>query len=88
MRTGKLAKNIIEQDLIEHVRSEISGDFEHAITSLMQTPAEFDTSELYWAMQGAGRDEATLIEIMCTRSNVEIAAIKNAYKTRIVIPSC
>ena len=30
-------------------------------------------------MQGAGTDESTLIEIMCTRSNDQIEAIKAAY---------
>ena len=62
------------------MKSEISGDFEHAIISLMQSPAEYDASELYWAMEGAGTNEAALIEIMATRSNAEIAAIKTAYK--------
>ena len=33
-------------------------------------------------MQGAGTDEALLIEIMCSRTNEEIQAIKGRYKER------
>lgn len=35
---------------------------------------------LYKAMKGAGTDEETLIEIICSRSNVELEKIKEEYK--------
>ena len=34
-----------------------------------------------FSLQGLGTDEDTLVEILCTRSNAEIHAIKLAYKT-------
>ena len=70
---------------MEHLKSEISGDFQHAIISLMQTPSEFDANELRWAMKGLGTDEATLIEILTTRSNAEIADIKTVYNNCICL---
>lgn len=68
------------QDLIQDLISELHGHFEDVIVALMYTPDEFDARELNRAMKGMGTDEATLIEIMCTRTNSEIRGIKEAYR--------
>ena len=41
---------------------------------------EFLAAEVKDAIKGAGTNESVLIEIICTRSNAEIAAIKAAYQ--------
>uniref|UniRef100_A0A915K404 Annexin n=1 Tax=Romanomermis culicivorax TaxID=13658 RepID=A0A915K404_ROMCU len=67
-------------DLIKEIKSELKGDLEDLIVALLYTPADYDALELYKAMKGLGTDELTLIEIMTTRTNAEILAIKKAYQ--------
>jgi annexin A7/11 len=68
------------KDLISELVSELKGNFEDLIVALLYTPEEFDARELQYAMAGIGTKESTLIEIMVTRTNAEINAIKAAFK--------
>ena len=62
------------------MKSELSGDFEKTLLALMMTPAYYLASEVKRAIKGLGTDEAVLVEILCTRSNDEMTALKEAYK--------
>ena len=73
-------KTLYGRDLVDDLKSELSGDFEKVLLGLMMTPARFDAHELKCAIKGAGTDEAALIEILCTRTPDEIKAIKEEYK--------
>jgi len=73
-------KTAYGRDLIKDLKSELRGDFETVILGIMATPAAFDATCLKKAMKGAGTDEEVLVEILCTRTNEEIKAIKVAYK--------
>lgn len=44
------------------------------------TPAEFDAFNIKKAVAGLGTDESALIEIICSRTNEELQAMKIAYK--------
>ena len=68
------------KDLIEDLKSELGGHFEDAILAMFQPTIDFDAWCLNDALSGAGTTESTLIEIMCSRNNDEIKAIKDAYK--------
>ena len=73
-------KTMYGKDLIDELKSELRGDFEDTCVALLRQPAEYDAIELHHAMQGIGTDEADLIEIMCTRTNAEVMAIKQWYR--------
>lgn len=68
------------KDLIKELKSELSGNFENAIVALLEPRIKYDAMCLRRAMKGAGTDESTLIDILCSRSNSEIQQIKAAYK--------
>lgn len=73
-------KQMLGRDLVKDLKSELSGKFEDVIVGLMTPLHEFLASEVKSALKGLGTDEDCLIEILCTRSNAEIAAIKAAYQ--------
>lgn len=74
-------KTTYGKDLIRDLKSELTGNFEDLVVSMLMTPAKFDASELREAIKGAGTDEACLIEILSSRSNAEILEINKIYKS-------
>ncbi|VDK53517.1 unnamed protein product [Anisakis simplex] len=73
-------KAMYGKDLIKDLKSELTGDFEDLIIALMEPPARYDAQQLYKAMEGLGTKESVLIEIMCSRTNAQIAELKNVYR--------
>lgn len=76
----KLYKTMFGRDLIHDLKSELGGRLESVIIGLMTPKAEYDATHIRKAIEGAGTDEDALIEILCTRTNADIEAIRNAYK--------
>jgi len=62
------------------LKAALKGDLEEVVLALLKTPAQYDAQLLKLAMKGLGTDEDTVIEILASRTNKEIEAIKLAYK--------
>ncbi|XP_033828729.1 annexin A1a isoform X1 [Periophthalmus magnuspinnatus] len=63
------------------LKSALKGDLEEVVLGLLKTPSQYDAELLKQAMKGLGTDEDTLVEILASRTNNEILAVKAAYKT-------
>lgn len=69
-----------EKDLIDVMKSELTGDFEEVTLALLMTPTAYDVYCLHDAIHGPGTREAALIGILCARTNEELSVIKDEYK--------
>ena len=73
-------KSCYGKDLIQRLKDDTSGNFKQVIAGMFMTPAEYDAMCLYKAMKGLGTDESVLIEIIGTRTNEQLAAVKDAFE--------
>eukprot|EP00795_Rhopilema_esculentum_P005309 gene5309-477_t len=76
----KKYKTMFGKDLMNDLKSELSGNLEECLLAMMEPHKLYDAKCLRRAMRGAGTDEEALIDILCTRSNQEIQDIKQEYK--------
>ncbi|KAJ8781298.1 hypothetical protein J1605_011282 [Eschrichtius robustus] len=73
-------KTAIGRDLMDDLKSELSGNFEQVILAMMTPTVLYDVQELRKAMRGAGTDESCLIEILASRMPEEIRRINQTYQ--------
>uniref|UniRef100_A0A8C1PJR5 Annexin n=1 Tax=Cyprinus carpio TaxID=7962 RepID=A0A8C1PJR5_CYPCA len=66
--------------LADALKKVLKSDFEEVVLAMLMTPPEYDAFEMKRAVKGLGTKEAVLIEILGTRSNEEITAMKNTFK--------
>lgn len=76
-------KTTVGRDLIDDLKSELSGNFERVIVGMMMPTVLYDVQELRRAMKGAGTDEGCLIEILASRTPEEIRRINQTYQLRM-----
>ena len=75
-------KQAYGRDIIADLKSELHGKMEDSFIALFTDPCEYDADELRKAMSGVGTKEDTLIEIIASRNNMQIAAIKQCYNAK------
>ncbi|XP_057177934.1 annexin A4 [Triplophysa rosa] len=73
-------KRTVGKDLIDELKSELTGNFEKVVVGLLMPAPVYDSYELRNAIKGAGTEEACLIDILASRNNAEIREIIATYK--------
>lgn len=73
-------KSSYGKDLQRNIESETSGEFRDVLVALVKRPIVYEAECLRDSIAGLGTNESTLIDIVCTKSNTEMMALKNTYK--------
>ncbi|XP_078000649.1 uncharacterized protein LOC144453250 [Glandiceps talaboti] len=71
-----------ELDLMEELKGKLGDAWDDMLQALLMEREEYDAMCINHALLGIGTIEATLIEILCTRNNAALSAIKTAYSER------
>uniref|UniRef100_A0A8C0G9I7 Annexin n=1 Tax=Chelonoidis abingdonii TaxID=106734 RepID=A0A8C0G9I7_CHEAB len=72
-------KTLFGRDLVDDLKSELTGKFETLMVALMRPARLFDAHELKHALKGAGTNEKVLTEILASRTTAELRNIKQVY---------
>ncbi|XP_025951902.1 annexin A5 isoform X2 [Dromaius novaehollandiae] len=72
-------KTLFGRDLVDDLKSELTGKFETLMVSLMRPAYIFDAHALKHAIKGAGTNEKVLTEILASRTPAEVRNIKQVY---------
>ncbi|NXA16171.1 ANX10 protein, partial [Sapayoa aenigma] len=67
------------KDLVMDLKENLSHHFKEVMVGLMYPPASYDAHELWHALKGVDTEEKCLIDILASRSNMEIFQMKEAY---------
>jgi len=68
------------KSLEHYIKSETSGHYEEILCALLQTRGDYDAKLLKESVKGLGTDDDELIEVLCTRTNGELKAMKESYQ--------
>ncbi|XP_067281558.1 annexin A2 [Pseudorasbora parva] len=76
---ARVYKSVSQKELHASLKKVLSGDLQSLILGLMMMPEQFEAHRLRKAMEGAGTDEETLLEVLCTRTPQQISDITASY---------
>jgi len=69
-----------KKTLASWIKGETSGHYETLCLALIEDRAEYDADILNHSIKGLGTNDDELIEVVCTRTNGELKAMKDAYR--------
>ncbi|CAG9815598.1 unnamed protein product [Phaedon cochleariae] len=72
-------RTLYGKDMVERFQKKLHGNFKKSVLAMMTPLPDFYAKELRNAVTGVSTDEDTLLEVLCTKSNQEILAIRQAY---------
>jgi annexin A7/11 len=64
------------------IAKEVNGEFEEALLAIVRGPLDNDVHLLLTSMSGMGTKETVLIDVLLSRSNADINAIKTEYQKK------
>ena len=67
------------KDLVETLKSDLTGDVEDAMVMLAEGQAKHDAQVLWEALDGIGTSEERMNEILCTRHQAQVDALEELY---------
>jgi annexin A7/11 len=68
------------RNLISDIKGETSGWFETGLVQLVRGPLMSDVHNLHHAMSGPGTKEKVMNDVLLSRTNADLNAIKSAYR--------
>ncbi|KAH7863161.1 hypothetical protein Vadar_014093 [Vaccinium darrowii] len=75
-------EEIYQEDLVERLESELSGDFENAVYRWILDPTDRNAVLANDAITQSATDYRVIVELSCTYSSQELLAVKRAYQAR------
>jgi len=76
----KVFESKYNKSLASWIKGETSGHYETICLALIEPKAEYDAQKVKNAIKGLGTNDDELIEILCTRTNIELKEMKAAYQ--------
>jgi len=76
-------ENLTGKSMEDSIKSEMSGDLKDGLLAIVQcarSKVDYFATRLYKSMKGAGTDDPTLIRVIVSRSEIDLALIKDAFE--------
>ena len=85
MKIKQVYKSSYGRDLLDDLKSELSGDYKNIMMALYTDLIEYDVDSIYNAIKGLGTDEDTIIEILASRPGWYLNKMKAKYTEKYKI---